>query len=421
MQYIIGVGSNIGFTLENINTAIQILSSNNSLQIVDRAPLYSSKALLKDDSPIEWDIYYLNTAVKIKSILKPLELLGILKSIESKMGRDLNAKVWSPRIIDLDILSYENNTLDSDKLIIPHKELLNRSFALAPLLDIEPTWKHPLYSHLNLHNTLKTLDKSEMINQEISSTIRMGIVNLSTQSFSDGGLNYNQRKHNLLEMINNGAECIDIGAESTKLNAVNKPIDDEWLLLDKFLSDFRLNIKNLKYTPLISIDTRKLAVMGKVLHKYSDIIWMINDVECNDIEEKSKLISKYNKKYVITHNLGIIDRCKYLKKENATDDICNFINEKKQILLTNGVKPENIYFDIGIGFGKKQETAKYLLDNILVLKDRLKLKTLVGHSRKPSVLNTPADAAVYELDIATKQLSKKLINIGVDIIRIHKI
>ena len=98
--------------------------------------------------------------------------------------------------------------------------------------------------------------------------------------------------------------------------------------------------------------------MEKVLHKYSDIIWMINDVECNDIEEKSKLIAKYDKKYVITHNLGIIDRCKYLEKENSINDICNFINEKKQILLTNGVKQENIYFDIGIGFGKKTRNSK---------------------------------------------------------------
>ncbi|ORU77989.1 2-amino-4-hydroxy-6-hydroxymethyldihydropteridine diphosphokinase, partial [Francisella tularensis] len=71
---------------------------------------------------------------KISSSLKPDELLVLLKDIELKIGRDLNAPAWSPRVIDLDILAAEDLILETDKLTIPHKELINRSFALAPLL-----------------------------------------------------------------------------------------------------------------------------------------------------------------------------------------------------------------------------------------------------------------------------------------------
>lgn len=108
------------------------------------------------------------------------------------------------------------------------------------------------------------------------------------------------------------------------------------------------------YKPLVSIDTRKLEVMQKILAKHHDIIWMINDVECNNIEQKAQLIAKYNKKYVITHNLGITDRNQYLDKEKAIDNVCDYIEQKKQILLKHGIAQQNIYFDIGFGFGKKQ-------------------------------------------------------------------
>jgi 2-amino-4-hydroxy-6-hydroxymethyldihydropteridine diphosphokinase/dihydropteroate synthase len=161
--------------------------------------------------------------------------------------------------------------------------------------------------------------------------------------------------------------------------------------------------------------------MQNILDKHSDIIWMINDVECNDIKQKAKLIAKYNKKYVITHNLGIIDRNEYLDKENAIGEICSFIKAKRDVLVKNGVNQNNIYFDVGFGFGKKAETAIYLLDNIEIIKNQLGLKTLVGHSRKASVLGLDKNSSISKLDNATKELSKKLQYQNIEIIRIHRI
>ncbi|MDE4970082.1 2-amino-4-hydroxy-6-hydroxymethyldihydropteridine pyrophosphokinase, partial [Francisella tularensis subsp. holarctica] len=77
--------------------------------------------------------------------------------------------------------------------------------------------------------------------------------------------------------------------------------------LDEFLEFFKSKLANFIYKPLFSIDTRKLEVMQKILAKHHDIMWMINEVECNNIEQKALLIAKYNKKYVIIHNVGIKD------------------------------------------------------------------------------------------------------------------
>ncbi|APC91579.1 MULTISPECIES: 2-amino-4-hydroxy-6-hydroxymethyldihydropteridine diphosphokinase [Francisella] len=421
MQYIIGIGTNIGFVLENIHLAIAALASQQNIRIIRKASLYSSKAVLKEGAPKEWDIRFLNTAVKISSSLKPEELLVVLKDIETKIGRDLDAPIWSPRVIDLDILAAEDLILETDKLTIPHKELINRNFALAPLLELSKGWHHPKYVEWDLNIRLKELGEIVKLKQTLANTMRMGIVNLSNQSFSDGVFDDDQRKLKLDELIKNGAEIIDIGAESTKPGAKPIMIGEEFDKLDKFLEYLKSQLTNLTYKPLVSIDTRKLAVMHQILAKHHDIIWMINDVECNDIEQKAQLITKYNKKYVITHNLGIAARGQYLAKDNAIDSVCEYIEQKQLVLLNQGVAKENIFFDVGFGFGKKADTANYLLENIVKIKQRLDLKALVGHSRKPSVLGLAKDSNLATLDRATRELSRKLEKLDIEIIRVHKI
>lgn len=421
MQYIIGIGANVGDTLINIRTAIETIEKFQNIKILKKSSLYSSDALLKDDAPEDWDIKYLNTAIEIETDFKPLELLDYLKQIEQTIGRNLNAPVWSPRVIDLDILVAEDLVLKTDKLTIPHKELLNRSFALLPLLEIKNDWQHPERLELDLSKHILTLSKLQKLKQRISGTMRMGICNLSSQSFSDGYLTDDQRLENFYQLIDDGAEIIDFGAESTKLKAIEVNIDDEFNKLDEFLSLIKQNIKNLKYRPLISIDTRKTETIKRILEKHHDIIWMINDVECNDIDEKAKLIAKYNKKYVITHNLGIINRDKYLDKNSAITQVIDFFLTKKQSLIKAGVREENIYFDLGFGFSKKAEVAQLLLNNINEIQEIVKLKSLVGHSRKPSILNLPKDSSLDDLDQATKKLTAILEQQAINIVRVHKI
>ena len=87
---------------------------------------------------------FLNGVAKIETEFKPKELLGVLKRIEKQMGRKEVGRN-GPRIIDLDILFYENQIINEDNLHIPHPKIQERAFVLVPLAEIEPNLIHPIY------------------------------------------------------------------------------------------------------------------------------------------------------------------------------------------------------------------------------------------------------------------------------------
>ena len=110
---------------------------------IECSSIYESEALLLPGSPPEWNIPYLNMAIKGYSALEPYALLAEVKAIERKLGRQDRGR-WSPREIDIDILAYGEEILRSDMLTIPHASLLERSFALQPFAEIHPHWRYPV-------------------------------------------------------------------------------------------------------------------------------------------------------------------------------------------------------------------------------------------------------------------------------------
>lgn len=134
---IFGLGSNIGSKSLNLQKACSLLNfyfgSNNLLQ---SSSIYESLPLVQEGSPDNFSNYnYYNSAVAFNLNLPPSEVFENIKRIEKEMGRG-SAEKWAPRIIDIDILIYENNELDLPNLQIPHKELMKRDFALLPLIEI---------------------------------------------------------------------------------------------------------------------------------------------------------------------------------------------------------------------------------------------------------------------------------------------
>ena len=132
----LGLGSNLGNRHDNLNQACIELESLPLLQF-RVSSIYESDPLLKMPQP-----KYLNMVVCGLTELSPLELLKKCQQIENRLGRVRNEH-WDSRTIDIDILAYGEECIDSEILKIPHPEMEKRSFVLAPLLELSPEWVHP--------------------------------------------------------------------------------------------------------------------------------------------------------------------------------------------------------------------------------------------------------------------------------------
>jgi dihydroneopterin aldolase/2-amino-4-hydroxy-6-hydroxymethyldihydropteridine diphosphokinase len=134
----LGLGSNIGQRESNIKKAIFEL--NNIGLVKCTSNFYNTKPV----GPISQDDF-LNAVVKLETYFLPHQLLNAVKDIEKSLGRTNTVK-WGPRIIDIDILLYDDIKLYTEQLILPHPHMHKREFVLKPMLDIAPYIVHPIYN-----------------------------------------------------------------------------------------------------------------------------------------------------------------------------------------------------------------------------------------------------------------------------------
>ena len=144
----LGLGSNLQNPADQIKRAINMIDDSPQTFNFDHAPFYQSKAWGNTDQPD-----FINTAVKFKTSLTPNQVIQFCQEIETMMGRKRYEK-WGPRIIDIDLLLYDDLVLDTPDLKIPHPYLHERAFVLKPLLDLNPKLTHPL-----LNKTLESFAK----------------------------------------------------------------------------------------------------------------------------------------------------------------------------------------------------------------------------------------------------------------------
>ena len=138
-QAYIGLGANLGQPIIQLQWAVKQLQQLNNSQVVAVSRLYGSKPAL--GSPNNQPDY-VNAAVLLNTTLAPTQLLAKLQALEYAAGR-IRAERWGARSLDLDILLYDNQQINTPELIIPHLELVNRCFVVLPLLDINPTLTLP--------------------------------------------------------------------------------------------------------------------------------------------------------------------------------------------------------------------------------------------------------------------------------------
>lgn len=132
----LGLGSNLGNRLDFLNQACSELSAV-TLRDFRASAIFESEPLLQMKQP-----NYYNQVVCGWTELSPVELMEKCQQIENLLGR-VRKERWGSRNIDLDILSYGNEIVDTEKLKIPHPEMEKRSFVLLPLLELSPDWVHP--------------------------------------------------------------------------------------------------------------------------------------------------------------------------------------------------------------------------------------------------------------------------------------
>ena len=151
----ISVGSNIGDNLLNCQKGISALTESDKSIIIEQSNFYKTEPV--DNTDQDW---FVNAVVKIKTVLDPFQLLYELKTIEKNAGRTENQIRYGPRILDLDIIFYDDIIINSSKLIIPHHRMHKRRFILKSVCDIDPKLVHPVLK-MNMQYLLDNIDDKE--------------------------------------------------------------------------------------------------------------------------------------------------------------------------------------------------------------------------------------------------------------------
>ncbi|RLA08451.1 MAG: dihydropteroate synthase [Gammaproteobacteria bacterium] len=243
----------------------------------------------------------------------------------------------------------------------------------------------------------------------------MGILNITTDSFSDGGLYF--KKSDAIEramiMIDEGANIIDIGGESSRPTAKSITIEDEIKAVIPVIEAIRS-----KTNVTISIDTCKPAVMRLALDAGANII---NDITALNCDESVDIVVKYNCPVCLMHMQGMPQNMQNNPTyKNVVTEIYKFFKDKIKYLVSCGMDEKNIIIDPGFGFGKTLQHNIDLLQNLAYFKN-LKKPILVGLSYKSMITMITNDFKTKNRLGGSIALSILAVKNGANIVRTHDI
>ena len=242
----------------------------------------------------------------------------------------------------------------------------------------------------------------------------MGVLNLTPDSFSDGGQfnNKNKGAKHAFQMFSSGANIIDIGGESTRPGSKAINVKIEWNRIQKILKSISKKVS-------VSLDTRKSEVMEKGIKQGVKII---NDVSGLSFDTKSiNILKKYKIPFVIQHSQGTPENMQNKPTyKNELLDIYDFFENKIKFLKSIGIKHKNIIIDPGIGFGKNLKHNMNLISNISIF-HTLGFPILVGNSRKRFIKEISGENDTKSRIGGTVASSVYLMMQGVQILRVHDV
>ena len=259
----------------------------------------------------------------------------------------------------------------------------------------------------------KTLDFSNR-------TMVMGIININDDSFSgDGTLDQYKAMQMALEKVDQGADIIDVGAESARTNRGPITIDEEVDRLTPFIDAFHsFNWNEERKKPLLSINTWRPEVTEKIVPLGIDIL---NDIGALNQSDNAEICAKHGSALLIMHSIGLPKEPHLGQKyENIIDEINIFFEKKIQFAESVGLKREQIILDPGIDF------AKDCKDNLKILKDlnifqKHGRPILVPVSRKTVIGEVLGIDDPNDRDAGTVACSVSSILRGASILRVHNV
>lgn len=350
--------------------------------------------------------------------IKELEIMGFDKAYYHKGADKLqfrNLKIYDLTTPQANIVKQTALSVGAD--CATHREVITGRIEKSDAI-LSGT-----FSHLNkIAQKLKfqpfglgdLADKiSAQLYEKKNKTKLVGILNITPNSFSDGG-KYNTTESacaHFEKLVADGADVIDIGAESTKPGAPAVPPEKQIEKIMPVLDFVRIN----KYNVPISIDTRSSLVAEECLKNGASII---NDVSGLKYDNKmAEIVAKYQGCLILQHSLGNEkNMTEIVTYKNVVDDVYKDLNRQINYAKSAGI--ESIIIDPGIGFDKNSEDGFRIINRIDDF-FTLGYPVMLGLSRK-SILNMP-DRTNDEKDIFTLALNTIAIEHHVDYIRVHNV
>lgn len=330
----------------------------------------------------------------------------------------LNLKIFDLSLPQANILKQTALTVGADCAV--HRGILTAQVektdcilggSVSQILKIADKLRYQPFSMKKLADILDGMTKPE---PKILPKL-MGILNVTKNSFSDGGefYDFNNAIGHLHKLIDDGADIIDIGAESTKPFSQAVSAKEQLEKIEPILLYVHKNNINIP----ISIDTRSSEVAQRTIDLGASII---NDVSGFDYDEKMiEIVANSGKKVIIQHSQGNPENMQVKPTyENVVDEIYFALKNKIEMAESKGISKENIIIDVGIGFGKTKAHNFELIRRIDEFKS-LGCEVMLGISRK-SLLDM-ANESNETKDIYTTALSSLAIERNVDYLRIHNV
>jgi dihydropteroate synthase/2-amino-4-hydroxy-6-hydroxymethyldihydropteridine diphosphokinase len=408
---LIALGANLpspqGAPPETLRRALAELAAR-GLAIVAKSHVYLTEPVPRSNQP-----WYANQVIAVETRLAPKALLTLLLEVEHQFGRDRGERN-AARSLDLDILAYRDETLDSPELVLPHPRMHERAFVLAPLVEIAPDWRHPLLER-SAAALLSATDRAN-VRALRPAPLLMGVVNVTPDSFSDGG-RFDRTETAIahaVELMEQGADILDIGGESTRPGSDPVPPELEQARVLPVVSAIAAEAR--KRRRLISVDTRNPQTMVLSIAAGAG---MINDVTALANADSRRIVAESGVSVVLMHMQG---EPKTMQTDPSYGDVVAEVSgalaAARDRAVADGVAPGRIWLDPGLGFGKTLGHNLALLDATPKLK-ALGHPVLIGASRKSFIGKVDRDGAPSQRLGGSLAAAIAAAARGADAVRVH--